>query len=128
LRFDGGKNISTPPIFSFFRKKMNITIFHKINILNLTIHSDIKMNHTKLALVTIAAVAAFMIAATTTIPGHYAHAQNSVSVGGTSAFAAQLADNSQHASFGAGSSYNTATNEPYNDQTQTQTAGSTGTG
>jgi hypothetical protein len=85
------------------------------------------MNHTKLALVTVAAVAAFMIAATTTvIPGHYAHAQ--VSVGGTIASAIQAADNSQHASFGAGSTGNTAYNAPSNTQTQTQSAGSTGTG
>jgi hypothetical protein len=84
------------------------------------------MNHIKLALVAVAAVAAFMIAATTIIPGHYAHAQ--VTVGGTTASAIQAADNGQHASFGAGSSSNTAYNAPFNDQTQTQNAGSTGTG
>jgi hypothetical protein len=90
------------------------------------------MNHIKLALVAVAAVAAFMIAATTTvIPGHYAHAQQQcmgVCVGGTAAEAIQAADNSQHASFGAGSSFNTATNTPSNTQNQYQTAGSTGTG
>jgi hypothetical protein len=46
--------------------------------------------------------------AATTIPGHYAHAQ--VRVGGTAAEAIQAADNSQHASFGAGSTGDTATN------------------
>ena len=89
------------------------------------------MNHTSTTLMIATAViglALFMVAAAVVIaiPRHNAHAQ--VSVEGTSVFADQLTDNSQHASFGAGSAFNTASNSPTNSQTQTQTAGSTGSG
>jgi hypothetical protein len=68
------------------------------------------------------------------IPGHYAQAETTVA--GTFTSATQAADNSQHASFGAGTSFSlirvvppdTATNTPTNTQTQTQTSGSSGTG
>ena len=65
------------------------------------------------------AIAAFMIAATT-IPTHdvLAHSTHTKTV--------TKADNSQHATFGAGSSGNTATNTPTNTQTQTTNSGTTG--
>jgi hypothetical protein len=40
----------------------------------------------------------------------------------------EAADNSQHAAFGAGSTTDTATNTPTNNQTQTCNSGSTGDG
>jgi hypothetical protein len=94
------------------------------------------MNHTKrttlgkaVAIVALAAV--LMIAAATPllVTGHNALAfGNKVKVGDTKSKCIQAADDSQHASFGSGSAFNTANNTPTNTQSQTCNAGSTGTG
>ncbi|HJT50037.1 MAG TPA: hypothetical protein VJ729_17790 [Nitrososphaeraceae archaeon] len=87
------------------------------------------MNTTKLSLVSILAIAAFMIAAATVVPGnnamaHHKNKHKFISIGNTETTAIQAADNSQHASFGAGSTGNTATNSPVNVQSQSVNSGS----
>jgi hypothetical protein len=88
------------------------------------------MNTTKLSLVSIVAIGAFMIAAATLVPGNnnaMAHHKNNhkfISIGNTRTTAIQAADNSQHVSFGAGSTGNTATNSPVNVQSQSVNSGS----
>ena len=91
------------------------------------------MKHTgKIFAVAAMGLALFMVAAAAVvaIPGQSAHAQGpvTVGVGGTNASGLSGADNSQHSSIGNGASGNSATNSARNDQTQTQNAGSTGTG
>jgi hypothetical protein len=86
------------------------------------------MNNTKLvALASIVAITAFMIAAATVIPGHDAQARK-VRVGNTRSTAIQAADNHQSAAAGAGAQLNTFANAPINTQTQVNNAGSTGAG
>ena len=87
------------------------------------------MNNTKLvALASIMAIAAFMIAAATLIPGHDAQARKSVRVGGTRSTSIVAADNSAHQANGPGGSLNAFANAPINTQVQVSNAGSTGTG
>jgi hypothetical protein len=92
------------------------------------------MNHTKTSTLGIAtaivALAVIMVAATALTTGHNALAAkgNKVKVGNTRTTAIQAADNSQHCAFGAGSSTDSCSNTPRNDQSQTTNAGSTGSG
>ena len=94
------------------------------------------MNHTKIGTLgiatTVVALAVIMVAATTLATVHSALAVklegNKVKVGKTKTIAIQAADNSQHCAFGAGSSTDSCSNTPRNDQSQTTNAGSTGSG
>jgi hypothetical protein len=91
------------------------------------------MNHTKTATLgmlaaIVVALAVLMVAATPLVTEHNAFAKSKVKVGNSKTLAIQAADNAQHASFGAGSTNDTATNTPTNNQTQTTHAGSTGAG
>ena len=92
------------------------------------------MNHTKtttlgIATAIVVGLAVIMVAATPLVTtGHNAFAYSKVKVGETETKAIQAADNSQHCAFGAGSSTDSCSNTPRNDQSQTTNAGSTGSG
>ncbi len=88
-----------------------------------------KMNNTKLSLLSILAITAFMIAAATLIPGNDAMAHKHknkhkfLSIGNTRTTAIQASDQSQNVACGAGSTCSAA-NSPTNIQTQTVNSGS----
>jgi hypothetical protein len=91
------------------------------------------MNHTKIATLgmlaaIVVALAVLMVAATPLVTGHNAFAKSKVKVGNSKTLAIQAADNSQDCAFGAGSTLDTCTNTPTNNQTQTTNSGSTGAG
>jgi hypothetical protein len=82
------------------------------------------MNNTKLSLLSIVAIAAFLIAAATFVPGNYAMAHKHknkhrfVSIGNSESNVVQFADNSQKVATGAGSDNNNFVNAPTNVQEQ----------
>ena len=92
------------------------------------------MNNTKLSLLSVVAISAFMIAAASiavavAVPGHdaMAHHKNKhrfISIGNAKSTTVQFADNSQKVSTGAGSDHNVVVNRPTNVQVQESNTGS----